>query len=77
MVQDGPRGRGGKTGMEFGTYKWNPITQSFTRKILLDSNGTWGFSDPGKRSIEISGNKMTMTVQGEGKFTVSRVVAPK
>jgi hypothetical protein len=77
MVQDGPRGGGGKTGMEFGTYKWNPITQSFTRKILLDSNGTWGFSDPLKRSIEISGNKMTMTVQGEGKFTLSRVVAPK
>ena len=77
MVQDGPRGGGGKTGMEFGTYKWNPITRSFTRKILLDSNGTWGFSDPQEVSIEISGNKMTMTGQGEGKFTVSRVVAPK
>jgi hypothetical protein len=77
MVQDGPRGKGGKTGLEFGTYKWNPSTKAFTRKVLLDTNGTWGFSDAGKRSIEIAGNKLTMTVQGEGKFTLSRVVAPK
>lgn len=77
MVQDGPQGNGGKTGMEFGTYKWNAVTKAFTRKILLDTNGTLGFSDSPKRSIEISGNKMTITEQGGGKFTLSRVVAPR
>jgi hypothetical protein len=77
MVQDGQAGKGGKTGVERGTYKWNPITRSFTRKILVDTNGTWGFSDARKRSVTISGNKLTMTVAGEGKFTLQRVIAAK
>lgn len=77
MVQDGQAGKGGKTGVERGTYKWNPVTRSFTRKILVDTNGTWGFSDARKRTVGISGNKLTMTVAGEGKFTLQRVIAAK
>jgi hypothetical protein len=77
MVQDGKGGKGGKTGMERGTYKWNPVTRSFTRKIIRDTNGTWGFSDARKRTVTISGNKLTMTVAGEGKFTLQRVIAAK
>lgn len=76
MVQDGKAGFGGKTGVERGTYQWNPTTKAFTSKVRLDTNGTWGFSDNHKRTITLSGNRLTMKVSGEGKFTLSRVVAP-
>jgi hypothetical protein len=77
MVEDGKTGKGGRTGVERGTYKWSPVSKSFTRRLLIDTNGTWGFSDNRKRSITISGNKLNLTVQGEGKYTLSRVVASK
>lgn len=73
MVQDGKASGGGWTGMERGTYRWNPSTKQFTRKVLRDTNGTWGLSDNLKRSIRIAGNKLILTVAGEGSFTLSRV----
>jgi hypothetical protein len=75
MVQDGKNNGGGRTGMEHGTYKWNPATKSFTRKLRVDTNGSWGFSDSGKRSISVSGNKLTLSVKGEGKFVVRRATS--
>jgi hypothetical protein len=76
MVQDGRAEEGGKTGMERGTYKWNPVTHAFTRKILVDTNGTWGFSDSGKLSITVSGNKLIVT-DARDKATLQRVIAPE
>jgi hypothetical protein len=76
MVQDKNASGGGRSGLERGTYKWNSSTKSFTRKVSVDTNGTWGFSDNLKRTILVSGNKLTLGVAGEGKFTLSRVVAP-
>lgn len=76
MVQDGMPTGGGKTGIERGTYQWNTSTKAFTRKVLLDTNGTWGFSDNSKATILISGNRLTLKPVGGGNFTLSRVIAP-
>lgn len=76
MVQDGKSGDGGKTGVERGTWKWNSKTKVFTRKVIIDTNGTWGFSDNLKRTIVISKNTLTLKVTGEGTYTLKRVVAP-
>jgi hypothetical protein len=38
MVQDGRASGGGITGLERGTYNWNPITGAFTRKLRVDTN---------------------------------------
>lgn len=76
MVQDGKAGGGGKTGVERGTWKWDTKTKAFTRKVLVDTNGTWGFSDNFKRTILIAGKTLTLKVSGEGTYTLKRVVAP-
>lgn len=76
MVQDGKAAHGGKSGMERGTCKWDPKTTIFTRKILRDTNGTWGFSDDLKRQISLGKNKLTIQVEGEGSYQLSRVLAP-
>ena len=73
MVQDGPPGEDVQTGLERGTYTWNPSSKVFTRKILVDTNGSWGFSDIAKRKILISGNLLTLKVVG-GPFTLRKVV---
>jgi hypothetical protein len=75
-VEDGKADGGGSRGMERGTYTWNPTTKVFTRKVLVDTNDTWGFSDNAERKISISGNKLTLTVAGEGNFTLARVIEP-
>lgn len=76
MAQDGKAEFGGRTGIERGTYAWNTSTKSLTRKVYLDTNGTWGLSDNLRRTVLISGNKLTLKVVGEGTFTLSKVVAP-
>lgn len=76
MVQDGPSGGGSQTGVERGTYTWNSQSKIFTRKVLVDTNGSWGFSDDVSRKISISGNILTLIVPGEGKFTLARVIEP-
>lgn len=76
MVQDGAAESDAKSGMEHGTYTWNTSTKVFTRKILRDTNGAWGFSNSAKRTITISGNKLALKVVGDGTFTLTKVVAP-
>jgi hypothetical protein len=76
MTQDGKAGDDAETGVERGTYQWNPATKIFTRKVQLDTNGSWGFSDNAKRTLQIAGNKLTLKIFGEGSVTLSRVVAP-
>jgi len=74
FAQDAPSGGGGKSGMERGTWTWNAATKAFTVKITTDTNGTWGFSDPAKRKITLSGDVLSLTVPGEGTFKLARIV---
>lgn len=38
---------GGTTGMENGTFTWDPLSGALTASAIgVDTNGTWGFSDP-------------------------------
>lgn len=76
MVEDGEDEGGGWTGFERGTYAWNTSTKALTRKVLRDTNGTWGLSDALKRTVLISGSKLTLKVAREGSYTLSKVVAP-
>lgn len=48
MVQDGSSGRDATSGMERGTYTWDPVSKVFTAEALVDTNGTSGFSDGGR-----------------------------
>ncbi len=73
MTQDGSAGEGGRSGMERGTYKWDESTGKFTNKVRVDTNGTWGLSDPQTRKITISGRKLTMKVTGEGSYVLKKV----
>lgn len=77
MTQDGKAVFDGKTGLERGTYTWNPTTKVFRPKVLMDTNGTWGFSDMVKGTILISKNTLTIKAPGDGSFTLARVIAPK
>ncbi len=76
LGQDGKPESGGKRGVERGTYTWNTTTKVFIPKVLMDTNGTWGFSSMNKATILISKNSMTINVPGEGNFTFAKVVAP-
>lgn len=76
MGQDGKPGSGGRTGVERGTYQWNARTKAFKPKVLMDTNGTWGFSDMAKGTILVSKNTITIKAPGDGSFTLARVVAP-
>lgn len=76
MVQDGKSRSDARSGMERGTFTWNPTTNVFTRKIVRDTNGSWGLSDPVKRKIFLTKNTITIQVDGEGSYTLSRVLPP-
>ena len=73
MAQDGKRTKEERSGIERGTYSWNASTKLFTNKVLVDTNGGWGFSNDYKRTINIAGARLTLNVIGEGKFTLSSV----
>ncbi len=45
-IEVGPSAGGGQSGIERGTYTWNPANGSFTNQTGLDTNGEWGLSDP-------------------------------
>lgn len=66
----------GQTGMELGTYSWNPSTGAFSaHAIIADTNGMWGFSDPlSPMSISVSGDTLTFTDSSE-VLGLSRVLS--
>jgi hypothetical protein len=76
MVQDGKADKNVKSGMERGTFTWDPQTGVFTRKIIRDTNGSWGFSDLAKRKIVLGKNTITIEVEGDGTAKLSRVLPP-
>ena len=77
MAQDGPSGDPtGHDGMERGTYTWNPGTGAFTATTLVDTNGSWGLSNPqGSQTVTVSGDTLTID-DGTGPVMFSRVIAP-
>lgn len=76
MSQDGKAQTNARSGMERGSFMWNPQTNVFTRKIIRDTNGSWGFSDNAKRKISLGKNSITIQVDGEGSYTLKRLLAP-
>lgn len=57
----------GISGMEKGTYVWNPTTKAFTATATLDQNGDWGLSHPlAPLTITVSGDQITVL---EGSIT--------
>lgn len=73
--QQATAGGGGQSGIEVGTYTWNPATGAFSTTITgPDTNGSWGFSNPSPTSVVVSGNTMTVTYPGEAPRTANRIV---
>lgn len=50
----------GQDGMERGTYKWNASTKAFSSKTLVDTNGKWGLSSGGIKSVSVSGKSLVL-----------------
>ena len=62
FAQFGPADSHGHSGIERGTYAWDPLTQLFTAHVTLDTNVQWGFSDPfGVEAAAVSGSQFTLT----------------
>jgi hypothetical protein len=75
LAEDGVTDADGQSGMERGTYTWNPTTGAFTASTTVDTNGDWGLSHPqGATTMQIVGNTLTVTIVNEGTFTLARVV---
>lgn len=72
----------GRSGMEYGTYTWNPATGAFTETTVTDTNGQWGFSHSICREARVSGDTLTLTCADTSSPTVfgnvsfARVVNP-
>lgn len=45
MAQAGAADAGGHSGMERGSYSWNPLTGAFSASTMVDTNGDWGLSN--------------------------------
>ena len=60
------------TGIEWGTYSWNPTNGAITATSLGDTNGDWGFSNDvnGTQYLTVSGNSGTVFQPGCASCTV-------
>jgi hypothetical protein len=63
----------GGNGIEHGTYTWNAETSAFTREVINDTNGDWGFSDDVTPTVEVDGDTMTLTFSAEDVVTLKRL----
>lgn len=64
----------GTSGIESGTYTWNPNTGVFAASVALDTNGEWGLSHPtGTTTTSLNGDILTFSVSGEGTFSFPRI----
>lgn len=61
----------GTSGIEWGTYTWNPVTGAFTSTVLVNTDGQWGFSDGGAGQIFVSGDEIEAH-SDDGIFHVHR-----
>ena len=64
----------GNNGVEKGTYTWDPATGAFSSFTEINTDGHWGFSDPGINKITISGSQLTVFTPN-GQATASAVLA--
>lgn len=73
FAQDGDTNSdsGGMDGIERGSYSWENDTGEFTSAAYLDTNGDWGLFP--QVIVEIDGDKMTLTVSGEGTYRGHRI----
>jgi hypothetical protein len=56
---------GGFSGMEKGTYLWNPTTKALSANATLDQNGEWGLSHPlAPFTVTVSGDQITILEGG-------------
>ena len=62
----------GQSGIEWGTYTWNPVDGLLTTNILVNTDGEWGTSHPGPgETTHFVVNGDTLTVNGN--FQVHRL----
>lgn len=54
-AEEGPAEGGGRTGIERGTYTWDPQTGQLTTQALMDNNGDWGLNT-GTIVVQVSGD---------------------
>jgi hypothetical protein len=60
-------------GLEVGYADWDESTGEFTVDMIFDSNGSYGFDSALKHIITIDGNTLTIDVEGEPSFTLTRL----
>lgn len=75
-VFDQPMENLGFPGMESGIYSWNQRTGAFTARVDVDTNGSWGFSNPpsgSTTSFTVNGNTATFSNSVEGSHTTTRL----
>lgn len=73
MTEDGRNNDpSGRDGMEFGTYKWNSKSKTFSSKTKRDTNGEWGLSHFPVISAKTTGSKLKLSSAKE-TFTLKRV----
>ena len=82
MAVDQPPGNAsGPDGIEHGTYAWDPATGAFTSSRepapYVDTNGSWGFSDPNAPlTMHVSADGLTLTIiEGPDQYAASRIGA--
>lgn len=78
FVQAGPADTYGSTGLEYGTYTYNPSTGTgvFDKSPLFDTNGEWGLSHPPvgtSYSISVTGDTLTIGNSVEGSKQLPRM----
>jgi hypothetical protein len=61
FAQDGPPAGAGMSGMERGTYTWNPQTGAFTATTIINTDGEWGLSTGFPAFVFVNGNTMTIS----------------
>lgn len=77
LAEDGIADAGGGPGMERGTFVFDAVAGSLTTTTLDDTSGDWGLSHATVTSAVLSGDTLTLQIDGEPlPFALSRLVDP-
>ncbi|WP_143474497.1 Ig-like domain-containing protein [Pseudoalteromonas sp. PAB 2.2] len=60
-------------GYEIGDFTWNESTGEFSVQISEDTNGSFGIDDAGAITATVSGDTLTLDIEGEGTITLTRI----